>query len=105
LVEPVDTGRCTVHFDYFYEDGASDARIRDDLEYSERVQQEGIEICERVQEGLQSIGYDRGRFSVECEQGVWHFQAMLKRAFATESLDLRRTSFPDSARGTRHRAP
>ena len=81
VVEPVGAGRCLVHFDYYYAPGASEERIKDDLEYSDRVQEEDIEICERVQEGLQSIAYDRGRFSVECEQGVWHFQTLLKQAF------------------------
>jgi choline monooxygenase len=82
VVEPVDTDHCLVHFDYYYEADVSESRVADDLEYSEQVQQESIEICERVQEGLHSVGYDRGRFSVECEEGVWHFQSLLKQSFA-----------------------
>ena len=40
-----------------------------------------IEICERVQKGLESFAYDRGRFSVECEEGVYHFQCLLKKSY------------------------
>jgi choline monooxygenase len=45
------------------------------------VQWEDITICEHVQHGLGSSAYDRGRFSVECEQGVYHFQALLKESY------------------------
>ena len=38
-------------------------------------------VCERVQRGLQSKAYNRGRFSVEMEQGVYHFQRLLKRPY------------------------
>ena len=46
-------------------------------------------ICAHVQRGLASRAYDRGRFSAECEAGVWHFQALLKDAFR-ERLECRR---------------
>jgi choline monooxygenase len=85
VILPNGPDRCRVVFDFFYEDVTSpEARrqIDADLEFSEAVQQEDIEICERVQLGLASRGYDRGRFSVECEAGVHHFQALLKSAFS-----------------------
>lgn len=76
--------RCRVIFDYYY-DRPDDPSVREmiaqDLEYADRVQAEDIEICERVQLGLGSRAYDRGRFSVECEAGVHHFQECLKRAY------------------------
>lgn len=84
LVEPLAPDRTRVRFDYYYD--APDApggarRIRDDLDFSDRVQQEDIEICEHVQRGLASRAYDRGRFSVEAEAGVYHFQSLLKEAY------------------------
>lgn len=82
-VIPVERDRCRVWFDYFYSDVVSpDAQriIADDMKFSDEVQQEDIEICEHVQRGLASRGYDRGRFSVDCEEGVYHFQCMLKNA-------------------------
>ena len=82
VVLPDGPGRCRVLFDFFYADGTAPDQIAGDLAFSDAVQQEDIEICEAVQRGLASRGYDRGRFSVECEAGVHHFQALLKRAVA-----------------------
>ena len=84
VVEPVAPDRCRVIFRYYYDDVTSPAarqKIDDDLAYSDRVQAEDIEICERVQLGLQSGVYDRGRFSVEFEAGVYHFQRLLKQSY------------------------
>ena len=85
LVEAVAHDRCLVHFDsYHAEVESTEAReqIAADEAYSGRVQAEDAEICERVQVGLASRAYDRGRFSVECEAAVHHFQGMLKQAYA-----------------------
>lgn len=85
VVLPDGPDRCRVLFDFFYADVTSEEALRQidaDLAFSDAVQQEDIEICERVQLGLASRGYDRGRFSVECEAGVHHFQSLLKTAFA-----------------------
>jgi len=84
IVQPVSHNKTKVIFDYFYEDIASEKAseiINDDLDYSERVQQEDIEICEYVQRGLESSAYNKGRFSVECEEGVYHFQSLLKKSY------------------------
>jgi choline monooxygenase len=83
-VVPVGHDRCRVDFDYYYDDVTSDEaqqRIAHDLAFSDAVQAEDAGICEHVQRGLASRGYDRGRFSVECEGGVYHFQCLLKAAF------------------------
>lgn len=82
-VVPVDAGRCNVIFDYFYDDVTSPAalaQIDADIAYSEMVQREDEEVCVLVQRGLQSKAYHTGRFSVEREEGVHHFQALLKTA-------------------------
>ncbi|MBI4548535.1 MAG: aromatic ring-hydroxylating dioxygenase subunit alpha [Ignavibacteriae bacterium] len=106
LVIPLSHNRCRVIFDYYYDDIVSaDARLRadqsaevstktethsgvqvrkfieDDIEYSDTIQQEDMEICEHVQRGLESVAYDKGRFSVEMEKGVYHFQCLLKKAY------------------------
>ncbi len=77
--------RCQVVFDYYYselEGEKARARIAVDMEYGDRVQQEDMEICAYVQKGLRSKGYDRGRFSVECEAAVHHFQKLLKQQYS-----------------------
>lgn len=84
IVIPESYNKTRVIFDYYYDDVASDKAIKiieEDLNYSDKVQQEDIEICERVQKGLESFAYDRGRFSVECEEGVYHFQCLLKKSY------------------------
>ena len=35
-------------------------------------------ICEQVQRGLRSRSYDRGRFSAKRENGVYHFQSLVR---------------------------
>lgn len=84
LVVPTGPETCRVEFEYFYTDlDAAEGRglVRDDAAFSDDVQREDIEICEHVQRGLASPGYDRGRFSVKYEAGVWHFQRLVKRAY------------------------
>jgi choline monooxygenase len=84
LVLPDGHDRCRVIFQYFYDDvsgSAAERRIEEDLAYSDAVQQEDIMICERVQQGLASQAYDRGRFSVKYEAGVHHFQELVRAAY------------------------
>lgn len=83
-VVPLAADRCQVIFDYFYEDVTTESarkRAEDDATYAHKIQLEDIEICEHVQRGLASRAYDRGRFSVECEEGVYHFQSLLKNSY------------------------
>jgi len=83
IVIPVDNKNCKVIFDFYYDDFKREELteiIKDDLDYSDKVQAEDIEICEKVQKGLESKAYDKGRFSVECEEGVYHFQCLLKKS-------------------------
>lgn len=85
VVCPLESGRCRVHFDYFYSPEIIENepdRITSDQDFAERVQQEDIEICLHVQRGLASDGYDKGRFSYDAENGVHHFQGLLKECYA-----------------------
>ncbi|MCL7968169.1 MAG: aromatic ring-hydroxylating dioxygenase subunit alpha [marine benthic group bacterium] len=91
-VVPTGPESCRVEFEYFYADPESERtreRIAADLSFADLVQDEDIEICEQVQRGLASRGYDRGRFSVKYEGGVYHFQNRLRRAYR-EWLDAER---------------
>jgi choline monooxygenase len=83
IITPVDQDHCTVEFYYYYlnpDQPETRMMIEDDIRYSEKIQQEDIEICEAVQRGLHSRAYDRGRFSVKRELGVYHFQSLVKRS-------------------------
>lgn len=84
LVLPRGPDRCRVEFAYYYAETESPrARrlIEDDHAYADHVQREDMGICERVQVGIGSRAYDRGRFSVQYEAAVHHFQALLKAAY------------------------
>lgn len=87
VVRPLSPTNTEVIFKYYYNKPDDKEMIRDDINYSEKIQQEDIEICELVQKGLQSKAYDKGRFSVEREKGVYHFQSLLKKVFA-KNLDI-----------------
>lgn len=82
IVRPIDTDKTEVLFSYYYKNPHSEKMkriIKEDIDYSHRIQLEDIEICELVQKGLRSRAYNKGRFSVERENGVYHFQALLKK--------------------------
>jgi choline monooxygenase len=83
-VIPLAPDRCKVIFDYFYDEStlANEEAIHEEIRYSDMIQQEDVEICERVQMGLQSRVYVQGRFSVKREAGVYHFQSLLKQYYA-----------------------
>lgn len=81
VIRPFSATKTEVLFNYYYEH-PEDKMVREDIEYSHHIQLEDIEICELVQKGLQSKAYNKGRFSVEREKGVYHFQSLLKRAFS-----------------------
>ncbi|MEW5798163.1 MAG: aromatic ring-hydroxylating dioxygenase subunit alpha [Bacteroidota bacterium] len=86
LVLPTSHNTCRVIFDYFYDDIESDAakrKLDEDLQYSDAVQKEDIEICEYVQRGLESRVYTKGRISPETELGVYHFQSLLRKIYSS----------------------
>jgi choline monooxygenase len=84
LVVPEAHDTCRVVFWYYYDDSTAPGqpeRIEADVTASDVVQDEDREICARVQQGLASRAYDRGRFSVEMESGVHHFQQLVKKSY------------------------
>lgn len=83
-VDPQAWNACQTVFDYYYTSetlAADPGRIQADRTFSDQVQAEDIDICERVQAGLESRAYDQGRFSYDLEGGVHHFQQLLKRSY------------------------
>ncbi len=90
-IRPVSPEKTEVIFNYYYKNPNDTEVIEDDIAYSDKIQDEDIEICELVQKGLKSKAYDKGRFSVEREQGVYHFQSLLKRELA-KALQIKTTS-------------
>ena len=83
---PVGHDRCIVEFDYYYtDDPAVQARVHNEQAFSDEIQGEDIGICEQVQKGLASGSYSAGRLNPKRESGVWHFQNLLRTAYARRS--------------------
>ena len=67
-------------FEWFFHDSTGaevKERIQRAIAFNDEVQQEDIFLCESVQRGLSSSTYDRGRYSVKREKGVYHFHTLL----------------------------
>ena len=71
-----------VYVDNYLEGYHLQARIVADQDFSDEVQNEDIAICEAVQKGLGSGFYAPGRLCPRRESGVWHFQNLLRAAYA-----------------------
>ena len=78
-IEPLGPRKLRLNYRYFVRDAeALDESI---LEWSQKVTQEDIAICERVQANLEAGIYDRGRLSLVFENGVIQFQQMVESAY------------------------
>ncbi|HET8899415.1 MAG TPA: aromatic ring-hydroxylating dioxygenase subunit alpha [Rhodanobacteraceae bacterium] len=84
-VLPLGPQRCRVEFDYYYPRDADplalEERHRHDHEFSDLVQHQDVEMCERVQRGLASGSYHAGRLNPQRENGVHHFHELLREAY------------------------
>ena len=79
IIEPINASSCNVYFDYYFENEEDLKSIQEDISFSEEVQNEDINICERIQIGLESDGFDHGVFSKKYETGVNHFQSYIEK--------------------------
>lgn len=81
VVVPVSHDKTVVVFEWFSsnppEDPATDPSWSRLVKFSEEIQDEDVEICERVHRNLRSRVYDRGRYSAKRENGVHHFHSLL----------------------------
>jgi len=81
---PVSMDQCQVIFDYYFsetEGADAEAFIANSLAKSRRVQDEDRDVCHRVQRGLLSRAYDRGRYAPRVEMGEYHFHGLLARDY------------------------
>ncbi len=87
---PDGVGGTTEYQDWFVKDGVVSQQLKDAMDYQKDVlQPEDIGLCESVQRGLNSKGYDQGRFIVDVdrtelsEHAVHHFQQMVVTALGS----------------------
>ncbi|MEM6375113.1 MAG: aromatic ring-hydroxylating dioxygenase subunit alpha [Pseudomonadota bacterium] len=86
-MNPTAPERCVEFQDWFVKDGELTPQLRDAVNYQKDVlQPEDIGLCESVQKGLKSTGYNQGRFVVDegltelSEHAVHHFQKLVADA-------------------------
>jgi choline monooxygenase len=92
IILPLDHARTLTIFEWYFEEpgtGAGWESMQQTIAFSDEIQQEDIEICVAVQQGLASQAYDRGRFSLKRENGVHHFQALAHEFMTQPSAGLK----------------
>lgn len=80
IILPLSHDKTLTIFEWYFEEpgtGEGWESMQQTIAFSDEIQQEDIEICVAVQQGLQSRAYDTGRFSVKRENGVHHFQSLV----------------------------
>lgn len=80
LILPMGPRRTLTVFEWYFPDPDARADVDATVAFSDEIQLEDIAICEAVQRGLESRSYDRGRYSVERENGVHHFHGLYAEA-------------------------
>ena len=86
-MNPTAPDQCVEFQDWFVKDGEVTQQLRDAINYQiDVLQPEDIGLCESVQKGLKSSGYNQGRFVVDSgktelsEHAVHHFQKLVADA-------------------------
>ncbi len=81
VILPLGVDRTLTIFEWFFAEpgtGPGWESMQQTIAFSDEIQQEDILICEQVQRGLRSRSYDTGRFSAARENGVYHFQNLVR---------------------------
>ena len=86
-VIPRDENSCEVVFDYFFDPAAlpDEEFVARSLDASDQVQQEDMDVCRMVQEGLGSMVYRPGRYAPNLEVLAHRFHQLLAGDFAAAS--------------------
>jgi len=80
-IVPIGHKKCLTIFDYYFMQDASAEFVAASIKASEQVQIEDVAICESVQKGLWSSGYEAGRYSPSLETGEFLFHTLVKRDY------------------------
>jgi choline monooxygenase len=83
LVMPVSVDKCQVIFDFYFdyenlEEWEVKRTMRKAIDQSDVIQREDIDICESAQRGMNSMAFDRGRYSATLERAVHAFHTILR---------------------------
>jgi len=83
VILPLGPERTLTVFEWFFGEpgtGQGWESMQQTIAFSDEIQQEDIVLCEQVQRGLRSRSYSTGRFSAKRENGVHHFQELVRAA-------------------------
>lgn len=81
VIVPLGPQRTLTVFEWFFAQpgtGGGWESMQQTIAFSDEIQQEDIVLCEQVQRGLRSRSYASGRFSAARENGVHHFQSLVR---------------------------
>jgi choline monooxygenase len=89
IVLPLAAERTIAIFEWYLpEQDFEKPAAKASVEFSDQIQIEDVKICEIVQKNLKSRSYDRGRYSVKQEQGVYAFHRMYNELIAISGQKL-----------------
>jgi choline monooxygenase len=78
VVIPLSARRCQVIFDFWFDPAQRDAQwAAASADDSERTQREDMDVSERVQSGMETGTWARGRYAPRVEAGIHHFHRLL----------------------------
>eukprot|EP01102_Stenamoeba_stenopodia_P008564 TRINITY_DN2473_c0_g1_i1.p1 TRINITY_DN2473_c0_g1~~TRINITY_DN2473_c0_g1_i1.p1 ORF type:complete len:356 (+),score=92.72 TRINITY_DN2473_c0_g1_i1:603-1670(+) len=79
LVIPISHDKTAIIFDYFFEEKYMNDKdfLQKSIAASRKVQEEDTSVCELIQEGLTTKGYNTGRYSPTMETPTYHFHQFL----------------------------
>jgi choline monooxygenase len=86
VILPLGHDRTLTVFEWFFAQPGTAAgweSMQQTIAFSDEIQQEDIVLCEQVQRGLRSRSYEAGRFSAKRENGVYHFQSLVREFLAS----------------------
>jgi choline monooxygenase len=83
VILPMGPDKTLTIFEWYFAQpgtGGGWESMQQTIAFSDEIQQEDIVLCEQVQRGLRSRSYDTGRFSAKRENGVYHFQSLVRES-------------------------
>ncbi|MEO9175414.1 MAG: aromatic ring-hydroxylating dioxygenase subunit alpha [Gaiellales bacterium] len=81
---PLAPDRTLAVYDFYFEEGASEAQQKANVDFIDTVQREDIVLCESVQRGLRSGRFDRGRL-LKSESLIDRFGWQVARTIADDA--------------------
>ncbi len=86
LILPLNERETLTIFEWYYGKDVPTEHINRMVEFSDKVQQEDITICEAVQRGIASRSYNQGHYSPKHENGLYHFHSLLHQFLTNHEL-------------------